>query len=549
MMTMLTTAIAIVVTLGTTPFVPGQQRTSTEPDTLGLVAGSVVDSRTGDPIGAAVVALYIDGGAVLHAKVQTLADGRFLIPGVPQGAYRLFADKPGYIAGAFGRIAPDGVTLPLEVGAGEGVVGRTLVMWKRSVMTGIVLDDAGIPVTGASVLAIQVRPNASQPGVVAYTAWPTTATTDDRGVFRFVVPPGRYTALVLSPYSPELEGQPGTTPTFHPAGAAPSSATFYDIGPGEVQNNVDVQLAGGATGQLTGRVLSSEPLPRGTEARLLSTFVDEMLQEAVAEVARSPIAPDGTFAIPAVPHGPYVIRLATPASGPAAWANHRVQISGPSTEAAVPVDTGLTVSGVVKFLGDGGASPADMARTTVTLGTIEGPVRVPLRTPVNENGTFTAGPFPQGTYVVSASSAGWIMTGARSLGRDVALAPFDLDAQDMRDVEVTFARTRVNVVGHVTIVDQDARDRALVVLFPVFHRAMPGAGINSRRRQSARVDDRGEYRFSDVPPGDYHLAVIDGSASDEWRLPDWLDRIATTATKVSVTESGVVRTDLRWSGR
>jgi hypothetical protein len=549
MMTMLTTAIAIVVTLGTTPFVPGQQRTSTEPDTLGLVAGRVVDSTTGDPIGAAVVALYVDGGAVLQAKVQTLADGRFLIPGVPQGAYQLFADKPGYLAGAFGRIAPDGVTLPLEVGAGEWVVGRTLVMWKYAALSGTVLDDAGLPITGAAVRAIQVRSNFANPDRVTYAAWPSTATTDDRGVFRFVVPPGRYTALVLSPYSPELEGQPGTTPTFYPGAEAPSSATFYDIGPGEVRDNVDLRLTVGTTGRVTGRVVSPDPLPKGTQARLLSAFVDEVAQEAVAEVARSPIAPDGSFAFAAVPHGPYVIRLATPTNGPAAWANHRVQVSGALTETAVPVDTGRIVSGVVRFLGDTPPSSAEIAALTVTLDTIEGPQRVFLGARAGTDNTFAAGPFPSGTYVVSARSPGWTMISARSQGREVALAPFDLDAEDLREVEVTFARTRVNVVGHVTIVDQDARDRALVVLFPVFHRAMPGAGINSRRRQSARVDDRGEYRFSDVPPGDYHLAVIDGSASDEWRLPDWLDRIATTATKVSVTESGVVRTDLRWSGR
>jgi hypothetical protein len=141
------------------------------------------------------------------------------------------------------------------------------------------------------------------------------------------------------------------------------------------------------------------------------------------------------------------------------------------------------------------------------------------------------------------------MIGARSLGREVALLPFDLDTDNMGDVEVTFARSHVNVVGHVTVAQQDALDHALVALFPVFHRTVPGAGINSRRRQSSRVDVRGEYQFSDVPPGDYHLAVIDGSVADDWRLPDSLDTLAKSAAKISVTATGVVRTELRWSGR
>ena len=546
-------AIGIIglVLMALAPAVMGSEQTPvrTEPSSSGLVAGRVIDSATGAPVGAVVVAMYLDGNPALPSKVLTLADGRFLFRGVPKGTYRLYADKPGYISGAFGRLAPDGATLTMEVGAGQWLLNRELVIWKQSVMTGIVRDDAGIPVAGAIVRAVSLRPDGRKPGGTRYLVWPGTQISDDRGAFRFVLPPGRYTALVSSPYAPGAEGAPGIIPTFHPSSVDPSLATTYDISPGEVQANVDVKLLARKMSRVAGRVVSTAPVPKGTEVRLVAAYADLMSNDRDVEVALSTVTPEGNFAFTAMPEGDYLIRLTAPPGAQGVWASQAITVSAEPKETDVFADTGRFVRGTVVFQGEPKPGPPDVERTTITLLTVQSPVSSFLPGRVGAGGTFSAGPYPVGRYLVWATGpAGWVMTSARWRGQDVALMPFDLMGDDVDDLEVTLSRGAVSAVGRVTVHEKASLERTLVVLFPLGYRSEPALTMNNRRRQSSRVDGSGEYQFSNVPPGDYYLAAIDGGIGNAWVAEDQLDRIAGSAVKVTIKPGVVVRTELRWSG-
>ena len=58
----------------------------------------------------------------------------------------------------------------------------------------------------------------------------------------------------------------------------------------------------------------------------------------------------------------------------------------------------------------------------------------------------------------------------------------------------------------------------------------------NRWTSSARPDQEGRFRFSNLPPGAYHAIAVEYVASGEWTDPEWLARAAQKATRVTLEE-------------
>ena len=84
---------------------------------------------------------------------QLLADseGRFAFRQLTRGSYGLQAIKPGYFSGAYARNRPNGPSRSLQLDDGEKVVDLTIKVFRFGSISGIVTDDIGEPVVGASV--------------------------------------------------------------------------------------------------------------------------------------------------------------------------------------------------------------------------------------------------------------------------------------------------------------------------------------------------------------------------------------------------------------
>jgi protocatechuate 3,4-dioxygenase beta subunit len=152
-----------------------------------LILGRVVDAGSGRPLPGAIVTLL--GAGLASPRAITNGGGQFVFRRLPKGRFTLLASRPGYVDGAYGRGRPGGSTGSVELDDGQHVGDIVITMWRRAAIGGTVTDEAGEPVIGVTVRLLERRYTAGHrrflPG--------GTATTDDRGIYRFAtLAPGDY---------------------------------------------------------------------------------------------------------------------------------------------------------------------------------------------------------------------------------------------------------------------------------------------------------------------------------------------------------------------
>ena len=175
-----------------------QVQPAATPRSTALILGRVVDAGTGKPVAGVVVSISSTTLRTGQApRLMTDSQGRFLYRNLAPGAYALTASKPGYIDGAFGRRRHDGGTLPVELAEGERATDITILLWKYGAITGTVVDEAGQPIVGVQVRALQRRMVA---GRAAFRPLGVSLASDDRGIYRVAnLVPGEYVVNVSTP--------------------------------------------------------------------------------------------------------------------------------------------------------------------------------------------------------------------------------------------------------------------------------------------------------------------------------------------------------------
>ncbi len=200
--------------------------------------------------------------------------------------------------------------------------------------------------------------------------------------------------------------------------------------------------------------------------------------------------------------------------GPAALVAQQVvvapQVAGqqPGAEAAA---SGLVAGRIVDMSG----TPVATAFVFLLKGpaSATGPARGSAsdRVLADESGRFVFSNVPAGTYRIEASKSGWL-SGALGRRRPGGIgSTFDLANGERRnDFAITLWRAAV-IGGRVTDDNGDP-------LIDVEVRAARQVFISGRRQSEAliraKTDDRGEFRFAGLVPGDYLLAVLSSVLSE-----------------------------------
>ncbi len=191
-------------TLAATAAVWGQasvaQRPAQAPPTTGraLLAGQVVEAGTTRPIAGALVTLggtpsrsespvvfSFDQAAIPGGNRQTVTNnqGHFLFADLPPGTYSVQAEKSGFVPGGHGKSRATGLPQTVMLGEDDRVADLRIALSKYATIGGRVLDEAGEPIIGVTVLAMRRR---FDNGLTQFetAAFGMADETDDRGEFR-----------------------------------------------------------------------------------------------------------------------------------------------------------------------------------------------------------------------------------------------------------------------------------------------------------------------------------------------------------------------------
>jgi hypothetical protein len=389
---------------------------------------------------------------------------------------------------------------------------------------------------------------------------------------------------------PSASGPLFVYPTlYYPAAATPGSATVIKVASGEERENVDFQLKPVPSVSVSGTVAGPGGPSVHTQLQLLAAGFEYLARESSFEAATTASDAAGTFTFLGVTPGQYLIRVLRPpprptptstsmttviqtgtttiSSGggmtpqppipdePTWWAAQSVAV-GESDMSGVVVTLrqGARVSGRVEFDGSAARPPPERLQLTTvmiersdgrTIGGSSAGFTV-QRARVDAEGRLTSYQLPAGSYIVRASSpgSGWTAAGVMLNGADVSATPFELGSDDVTLV-VRYTDHPSELSGSVRD-DRGGQDvSSSVVVFPADARAWTGYGALARRFQTSRVTDTGSFRLVGLADGEYLVAAVREEMMAEWRDPDVLKKLASIATRVTITGGQKAWVDLK----
>jgi hypothetical protein len=559
------------------------------------IAGTVVTTEQPPaPIRRAILSLRGEGGTQVEAVTDD--NGAFAFTSLPADRYSLVASKPGYVPANYGSKRPGGSGTPIVIAAGQRVIAA-MTMPRGSVITGIVRDELGRPVPGVALSALRYVTSAQtgermlqevtigSAGLVVQNysadAFPGTATTDDRGMYRiFGLAPGNYViaatvrtrfsnptaasdvhqitavdvqraerllrgAGVASSDTPNDRADTSRVdyaPVYHPAAISQADAATITLGPAEERAGIDVLLRMVPTATIRGTLTGPDGSPIYNAQ--VSVMDPEYGPGRVGRATRSNA--DGEFVIAGVPPGRYQMQAA--GYPDRLFGTADISLEGRDISVALTARPGMTISGRVVFDGTSRApAPSNslvfLQRQTFATGS-----------PVYEmspDGTFKLSSIPPGRYrlvVNGRPPAGWILRSSMVNGVDGSDIAFDIKQNENIDnVVVTLTDRPAEISGVLqSAAGQPAPEYGLIVFSADarFHVA------RSRRTRFVRPDITGRFIVRDLPAGDYLITAVTDVEDGQWNDAAFLAELAQSSPiRISVAEGEKKVQDIRIGGR
>jgi beta-lactamase regulating signal transducer with metallopeptidase domain/5-hydroxyisourate hydrolase-like protein (transthyretin family) len=446
-------------------------------------------------------------------------DGRFSIPNVPGGEYRIRPERDGFFPDANPENVSRVTVIPNQMAE------ATVSLAGGGVMSGRVIDALGRPVQDAVVDALIMTYENGYP--VLRTS--VTKTTDDQGEYRlFWLVPGEYYLQVTPPTAPGSAG-PGPR-MFYPGVLDTTGATPLVVRGNDKLSGLDVQLRNTRLAKLSGVLTSTIPMDEMERQGRLYVGQGNNSRPSLMLVSRDPNKPDvtgggarfvgavalnegtGKFETQGILPGSYFLlgRLpANNANGGAGFAFGRVAVEVGNDDIgglAIKVDRMVDVVGRVTV---DGRVPQNVP-VRVTLRVDDSAMKIGIYsalsgryTPVTENGEFRMIGVPPGPYHVDVGPGlppGFYVSNVRLGARNVFDSGFEIGSQapDPLLVEVSSG------AGTVEGVVQNAAGKPVVgvtvVLAPPENRRQ-----NRVLFHQVVTDKNGRFTIPNVAPGGYKL--------------------------------------------
>ena len=511
------------------------------------IRGRVTVALTGEPIrGATVQASASERETGVMLRATTDVQGRFEIPDVSPGQYRVRASRTGFVSRQLGQLGPFESVDPIAVRPGQ-VITADFPLARGAAISGLVFDDQGDPVAEARVNVMRVQIVQGRRRLVPVGSTPVT---DDRGVYRvYGLPPGEYfvsatigreTLTVASSGSSTLfvngviAGSAGSgstsafAPTYYPGTARAGDAHRVTVRLAEDVINVNFSLVPARLVRVSGRVFNQSGEPVQARVELVPDIEGQR-----TNAHSTTTADDGSVAINGVPPGTYHVgvlgRITADNPPEVAWVPIDVG-AGDASELIVVTSHGATVAGTVKPEGTSRTSMAAIRivaqPSSVRAGSGD------IVAPVVADGFELEGLLGPYTIGVDRLPPGWVVKSITVAGTDVTDGMVDFRGSEYLDVQVLLTNRLAELYGTVRT-NGRAAARAQVLVFPDDASRWTGT---SRGIRTARADQNGGFAVRGLLPNRRYLAVaVDYLNDGEEQDPEFLQRMKPRGTVVAVT--------------
>jgi len=473
----------------------GQSPAAAKP---GKLEGTVINSVTNEPVKKATVTLQSMRGTTNYSAV-TDASGHFHFDSVEPGQYQTVGYRDGFVPSLGNRFGP--MIKPVTVAAEQQVSDLTVKLIPLAVVSGHVLDEDGDPLVYAQVMAMhyvygQGGARRLQPGGFAVC--------NDLGEFQFLdLEPGRY--YFMASTRGQLERLPPNTKyagpeqaypqTFYPSAAEAAQATATVVTAGAQINGIDFRLRKAPAFHVRGKAFDEDGgPPRNTMVRLQGSINR-------FPMANARVRANGTFDLPAVVSGSYMLYLQSPKM----LAVHQAVEVGDHdvNDVAIVLHPEFEISGKMRRE-ENSAAPARESRMGVNLVPTE-PGRA-AGSPVNPDGTFTLKIMPGEYHINAMCDAGAYLKSARLGDQDVANGKIDLTQQSVGVLDLVCGIDVGRLQGAVQNENGEPASGALITINP---------DDEHRNRfdlyQVLRSDQNGRFDYQDFAPGNYKVFAWEGS--------------------------------------
>jgi hypothetical protein len=520
---------------------PARDNTSPEATGTAIMRGRVttVDAR---PLRRVQVSL--SGGPLDGPRTaSTNGQGQFEVRGLPSGRYTLSATRAGYLRTMFGESHPGEPGRPIEVADGQLIENLDITLPRTGVIMGTVLDEAGDPDAGVTVVPMQMRFSNGKRRLVPLS----TAISDDIGQYRVSnLPPGEYYVEAISrdkwETDPPDKKMMGFLPTFYPSAQSVGEAQHVKLKLGQQLSGIDVGLIPGKLVTISGTAANSQGMPLAGESIRVSTVLQGESFSSFFSGNSGKVGPDGTFAIHDVSPGVYTLAIQTQSAAGAAE-SAQMSISAMSDVEGVQLVTSnaSTVAGRV-VLDPASTLPANFPLTRMTVraqltddsGHVNMMGFMAGNGKVGDDGSFTVENVSgRNRFTVQPLPQGWAVKRVDYEGSDIVETGTDPRGQNIDGLLITLTDKFPTLNGTLRDEKGDPAPTALAIVFPE-DPALWDSALNTVR--VARVDQTGVFSLRALRPGGYLVVALPTVDGNEWRDPDFLESIRARAARITVGE-------------
>jgi 5-hydroxyisourate hydrolase-like protein (transthyretin family) len=502
--------------------------------------------------------------------VQTDANGRFSFSADP-GRYKLSFSAPGYAKLDYGQRSSSGDGVPLTLAPAQVKTDIVMRMVPVGAVTGHIRDSSGQPAVGVPVQLFRFAYDETG----KRTAQRVTSTrTNDLGEYRmYYLTPGRYYMSAggsgVGPdgivfltsgvnFNNPLQNRiPQTYAlTYYPGVSRESDATAVEVPPGADLRGIDLFVSSQQTYKVRGRVVDSrtgQP-PERVTIQMVVQNADLIGIGSTISGSNNYKAADGSFEVPNVSAGAYILSASIPRLNPAMPINFdnlspaerneyfraqqaedllRPRASLPVTVVnsdleAVVLAMGLngTISGRIRVEGEAKPSLDFVGlqlKNNMPTSILEGG---PNTRPVTAEGTFRVENVRPGEYRIAITGLpqGFYLKEARFGDADALNAPLRYGGGDASGLELVLS-PNVGTLEGIT------EPGAQVVLIPLRNRE------RTELFRPVTADTSGHFAISNISPGDYTLAAWESIEPFSFFDPNLVRQAETQGTAVRVEES------------